>query len=125
MKDPGSFTVPCEIGTKYYGKGLCDLGASINLMPASVFRKLGIEAEMRPTSVTLQLADRSIVHPDEIIDNILLMVGKLIIPVDFVICDIEEDENIPIILGRPFLATSGALIDVAKGELTLRVNAKR
>ncbi|KAL5578416.1 hypothetical protein UlMin_020115 [Ulmus minor] len=63
LKDPGSFTIPCSIGNQYFGKALCDLGASINLMPMSIFKKLGI-GEARPTTVSLQLADRSIAHPE-------------------------------------------------------------
>ncbi|XP_052299243.1 uncharacterized protein LOC127902982 [Citrus sinensis] len=121
MKDPGSFTIPCSIGTKYSGKALCDLGASINLMPLSVFKQLGV-GECRPTTVTLQLADRSHVYPEEKIEDVLVKVDKFIFPVDFIVLDFEADKEVPIILGRPFLATGKTLIDVQKGELTMRVN---
>ena len=121
LKDPGSFTVPCAIGEFSFDKALCDLGASINLMPYSIFQRLGI-SEVKPTRVTLQMADRSIKHPRGIIEDILVKVDKFIFPADFVVLDMEEDRDIPIILGRPFLATGGALIDVRKGELKLRVN---
>ncbi|XP_068649550.1 uncharacterized protein [Aristolochia californica] len=100
---------------------LCDLGASINLMPLSVCRKLGL-GEMKQTTISLQLADRSIMYPCGIIEDVLVKVDKFIFPADFVVLDMEEDEKVPLILGRPFLATGRALIDVQKGELTLRVN---
>ncbi|KAL0361712.1 UNVERIFIED_CONTAM: Retrovirus-related Pol polyprotein from transposon opus [Sesamum radiatum] len=78
--------------------------------------------ELTPTIVTLQLADRSIKYPRGIIEDVLVKVGKFVIPVDFVVLDMEEDANTPLILGRPFLATGKALIDVQKGQLTLRIN---
>ncbi|KAJ9543738.1 LOW QUALITY PROTEIN: hypothetical protein OSB04_023445 [Centaurea solstitialis] len=121
LKDPGSFTISCSIGGQEVGLALCDLGASINLMPLSVFNKLGI-GEVRPTTVTLQLADRSIAYPKGKIEDILVKVDKFIFPADFIILDCEVDKKVPIILGRPFLATGRALIDVHKGELTMRVN---
>ena len=121
LKDPGSFTVPCEIGGSVFEKALCDLGASINLMPLSIFRRLGL-VEAKPIRVTLQMADRSIKHPRGVIEDVLVKVDKFIFPADFVVLDMEEDRDIPIILGRPFLATGKALIDVQKGELRLRVD---
>ncbi|XP_038882389.1 uncharacterized protein LOC120073658 [Benincasa hispida] len=121
MKDPGTFTLPCTIGGKMVGNALCDLGASINLMPLSIFKKLNI-GEARPTTITLQLANRSIKLPEGKIEDVLMQVGKFIFPVDFVILDYEADREIPIILGHPFLATGRALIDVQKEELTIRVD---
>ncbi|XP_062086335.1 uncharacterized protein LOC133792444 [Humulus lupulus] len=121
LKDPGSFTIPCSIGGRDVGRALCDLGASINLMPMSVFKKLGI-GEARPTTVTLQLADRSMAHPEGKIEDVLVQVDKFIFPTDFIILDYEADRDVPIILGRPFLATGRTLIDVQNGELTMRVN---
>jgi hypothetical protein len=120
LKDPGSFTIPCTIGTKFFSKCLCDLGASINLMPLSVYQQLGLK-EAVPTNVTLQLADRSLTYPKGIVEDVLVKVDKFIFPADFIVLDFEEDSNIPIILGRPFLATGRTLIDVQKGELTMRV----
>ncbi|KAL5541988.1 hypothetical protein UlMin_009698 [Ulmus minor] len=120
LKDPGSFTIPCSIGNQYFGKALCDLGASINLMPMSIFKKLGI-GEARPTTISLQLADRSIAHPKGKIEDVLVKVDKFIFPVDFIVLDFEADLEVPIILGRPFLATGRALIDMQNGELTIRV----
>ncbi|KAL0455044.1 UNVERIFIED_CONTAM: hypothetical protein Slati_0843600 [Sesamum latifolium] len=121
LKDPGSFSIPCTIGNTIFDKALCDLSASVNLMPYSIFEKLGMH-ELTPTIITLQLADRNIKYPRGILEDVLVKVGKFIIPVDFIVLDMEEDVNMPLILGRPFLATSRALIDVQKGQLTLRVN---
>ncbi|KAK8575429.1 hypothetical protein V6N12_063102 [Hibiscus sabdariffa] len=104
LKDPGSFTIPCAIGNHYVGKALFDLGASINLMPKSVFERLGI-GKARPTTVMLQLADRSYIQPEGKIEDILVRVDKLIFSADFIVVDCEVDEFTPIILGRPFLAT--------------------
>ncbi|XP_062080137.1 uncharacterized protein LOC133784885 [Humulus lupulus] len=120
LRDPGSFTIPCTIGNFECKHALCDLGANINLMPLSVFKRLGL-GEAKPTTVTLQLADRSLAHPRGIIEDVLVKVDKFIFPADFIVLDMEEDANVPIILGRPFLATGQALIDVQKGELKLRV----
>ncbi|XP_062093602.1 uncharacterized protein LOC133799621 [Humulus lupulus] len=121
LKDPGSFTIPCSIGGRDVGRALCDLGTSINLMPMSIFKKLGI-GEARPTTVTLQLADRSMAHPEGKIEDVLVQFDKFIFPADFIILDYEADREVPIILGRPFLATGRTLIDVQNGELTMRVN---
>ncbi|XP_073061965.1 uncharacterized protein [Primulina eburnea] len=121
LKDPGSFSIPCTIGTSNFNKVLCDLGASINLMPYSCFEKLEI-GEVKPTTSSLQLADRSIKYPRGVVEDVLVKVDKFIFPVDFVVLDMEEDREIPLILGRPFLATGKALIDVQKGELILRFN---
>ncbi|KAI3678549.1 hypothetical protein L6452_37845 [Arctium lappa] len=124
LKDPGSFTIPCSIGGKEVGKALCDLGASINLMPLSVFNNLGI-GEARPTTVTLQLADKTIAYPKGKIEDVLVQVDKFIFPTDFIILGFEADKDIPILLGRPFLATGRTLIDVQKGELTMRLQDQK
>ncbi|KAJ9189474.1 hypothetical protein P3X46_000762, partial [Hevea brasiliensis] len=124
LKDPGSFSIPCHIGEYCSTKALCDLGASVSLMPLSIYEKLNM-GDLKPTHISLQLADRSIKYPEGILENVPLKVGKFYIPVDFVILDMEEDFNIPIILGRPFLATAGALIDVKGEKLTLRVSEEQ
>ena len=124
LKDPGSFTIPCAIGNSFFKKALCDLGVSINLMPWSIFKKLKL-GEARPTTVTLQLVDRSLTHPRGIIENDLVRVDKFIFTIAFIILDMKEDKEVPIILGRPFLATGRALIDVQKGELRLRVQEEQ
>ncbi|KAK4280234.1 hypothetical protein QN277_011881 [Acacia crassicarpa] len=121
LKDFGSFTTPCAIGSQYSRKALCDLRASINLMSMSVFKRLAV-GEARPTTVMLQLADCSIVLLEGKIEDVLVKVDKLIFPVDFIILDFEEDQEILILMGRPFMATGRTLIDVEKGELTMRVN---
>ena len=120
MKDLGSFTIPCTIGGIEIQKALCDSGASINLMPLSIARKLSL-GELTPTTVTLQMADRTMAKPEGVIEDVLVKVGKFVFPVDFIILDMEEDSQVPLLLGRPFLATGVALIDMQKGVLTLRV----
>ncbi|KAK6144500.1 hypothetical protein DH2020_021320 [Rehmannia glutinosa] len=121
LKDPGSFTIHCAIGDVFFKKALCDLGASINLMPLSIFRQLGL-GEVKPSTVTLQLADRSLTYPKGIIEDVLVKVDKFIFPMDFLVLDMEEDRDVSLILGSPFLAMGKALIDVQNGEITLRVN---
>ncbi|KAK1423916.1 hypothetical protein QVD17_19227 [Tagetes erecta] len=121
MTDPGSFTIPCLIGDLTVSHALADLGASINLMPYSIFAKLNL-GEPTPTRMSLQLADRSVKFPRGIVENMLVKVDKFVFPVDFVILDMDEDSKVPLILGRPFLATARALIDVFDGKLTLRVD---
>ncbi|XP_024021746.1 uncharacterized protein LOC112091715 [Morus notabilis] len=123
LKDPGSFRIPCIIGELHIEKALCDLGASINLMPLSILRKLNL-GEITPTTISLQLAYRSLTYPKGIIEDFLVKIDKFIFLVDFVVLDMEEDQEIPIILGRPFLATKKALIDVHDGNLTLRMNGE-
>ncbi|XP_075111311.1 uncharacterized protein LOC142181733 [Nicotiana tabacum] len=121
MSDPGSFTIPCTIGSYAFAKALCDLGACINLMPLVVYTKLGID-RARPTSMLLQLADCTVKRPTLILDDVMVQVGKFVLSADFVILDCQVDEEIPIILGRPFLATGRALIDCETGELKMRLN---
>ena len=122
LKDSGSFTIPYTIGNSYFEKVLCDLGASINLMPLSVFRTLGLE--LKPISISLQLANRSIKYPRGVIEDVLVKVKKLYFSADFIILDMEEDREVPLILGHPFLATNNTLIDMQQGKLTLRVPDK-
>ena len=117
MKDPGSFTIPCSIRKYAFKKALCDSGASINLRPLLVVQRLSL-GELTPTTITLQMTDRSMVKPEGVLEDVLVKVGKFIFPVDFVVMKMEEDNQVPLLLGRPFLATGAALIDVQKGELT-------
>ncbi|KAJ0940198.1 putative aspartic peptidase domain superfamily [Helianthus annuus] len=119
LTDPGVFTIPCLFGSHTNTRALADLGASINLMPFSLYEKLDL-GELSPTRMTLSLADRSVKHPRGIVENLLVKVDKFVFPADFVILDMEADENIPLILGRPFLNTAKALIDVSLGTITLR-----
>ena len=121
-KDPGCPTISCTIGTTVIDKALLDLGASVNLLPYSVYKQLGV-GELKPTKVTLQLADRSVKVPLGEIADVLIKVGEFIFPVDFVVLETAPVENprgqIPVILGRPFLATSNALINCRSGLMKL------
>ncbi|XP_070046273.1 uncharacterized protein [Nicotiana tomentosiformis] len=105
LSDPRSFTIPCTIGIYAFAKALCDLGASIKLIPLSIKKRVSI-GKARPISMLLQLADRMVKWPSGILDDVLVQV----------------DEDIPIILGRPFLATGRAMIDYETGELKMRLN---
>ncbi|XP_019256419.1 PREDICTED: uncharacterized protein LOC109234825 [Nicotiana attenuata] len=121
VSDPGCFTIPYTIGSYAFAKALCDLGASINLMPLAINTKLGI-SRARPTSMLLQLAHRMVKRPTRILDDVLVQVGKFGFLANFVILDCQVDEQIPIILGRLFLATGRALIDCETRELKMRLN---
>ncbi|KAJ8748871.1 hypothetical protein K2173_013302 [Erythroxylum novogranatense] len=120
LQNPGSFSIPFQIGTTIIGRALCDLGASVSLLPLSICQTLDI-GELKPTTISLQLDDRSIKFPVGILENVPLKVGSLFIPVDFIVLEMEEDTNIPVILGKPFLATARAIINVKNGKMTLRV----
>ncbi|XP_015970263.1 uncharacterized protein LOC107493719 [Arachis duranensis] len=124
MKDPGSFQIPCIIGDITIEKALCDLGTSINLMSLNMMRKMRIE-EAKPTRMALQLADRKFKFPHEVVEDLLVKVGEFIFPADFAVLNMEEKANTSIILGRPFLATARAIIDVQKGELVLRLHEEK
>ena len=113
-KDPGCPTISVNIGGISVEKALLDLGASVNLLPYSMYKRLGL-GELKPTSITLSLADRSIKIPKGTIEDVLIQVDKFYYPVDFVVLDTEPvavgPNHVPIILGRPFLATSNAIIN--------------
>ncbi|XP_057734302.1 uncharacterized protein LOC130949661 [Arachis stenosperma] len=111
LKDPRSFQIPCIIGDMNIEKALCDLRASINLMSLAMMKRMRIE-EAKPTKMALQLADRTFKFPHGVVENLLVKVGEFIFPADFVVLDMEEEASTSIILGRPFLATAGAIIDV-------------
>ncbi|XP_074288308.1 uncharacterized protein LOC141613470 [Silene latifolia] len=118
LKDPGSFSISCVIGDVVINRALCDLGASVSVMPYSIFSKLKL-GHLKMTNITLQMADRSVRRPLGILEDVPVKVGKFFIPVDFIVLDIAEDTRTQIILGRPFLCTAGAIIDVKLGRLTL------
>ncbi|XP_058005415.1 uncharacterized protein LOC131181384 [Hevea brasiliensis] len=120
LKDPESFSIPYFTGNMNIDKAFCDLGASVSLMPLSICQKLNVE-ELRPTTISLQLADRSIKYLIGILKNIPINIGKFFISIDFVVLEMEEDVQIPIILGRPFLTTTGVIISVKNGQLTLKL----
>ncbi|KAL5549504.1 hypothetical protein UlMin_004735 [Ulmus minor] len=120
-KDPGCPTVACQIGNQACGQALLDLGASVNLMPYSVYLQLGL-GEIKPTTVVLQLADCSVRKPRGIVEDILVQIDKFYYPVDFLVLDtviVNTESKIPLILGRPFLATANALINCRNGLMTL------
>ncbi|KAJ0520070.1 putative aspartic peptidase domain superfamily [Helianthus annuus] len=119
LTDPGIFTIPCLFGGDVQNHALADLGASINLMPYSFYEKLGL-GDLKPTRMTLSLADKSVKYPRGIVENLLVKVDRFVFPADFVVLDMEADEKVPLILGRPFLNTAKALIDVFLGTITLR-----
>nr|GEW21911.1 reverse transcriptase domain-containing protein [Tanacetum cinerariifolium] len=121
--DPGKFLIPCGF-SKLKCKALADLGAGINLMPLSVWKKLGLP-ELIPTRMTLELANRAICTPAEIARDVFIPVGKFTFPADFVIFDYESDPRVPLILGRPFLRSARALIDVHGKEMILRDGDER
>ena len=113
MQDLGGFTIPCTIGNSEMEKALCDFGASINLMPLSVFKRLSL-GELTPTAMTLQMEDITLAQTKGILEDVLIKVGKFIFPMNFGVIDIEEDKQVPLLLGRPFLAIGAALMDVKK-----------
>nr|GEZ17540.1 hypothetical protein [Tanacetum cinerariifolium] len=120
LGDPGKFLIPCDFPVMDECIALADLGASINLMPLSVWNKLYLP-ELTPTLITLELTDRSISRPIGVAEDVFVKVGKFHFPADFVVVDFDADPRVPLILGISFLKTEKALIDVFEGELTLRV----
>ena len=121
-KDPGSPTISIVVGNSKLGHALVDLGASVNLLPYSVYVDLGL-GELEPTNITLQLADRSVKIPRGIVKDVLVQVDKFYFPVDFVVLDtqpvVNQGTQFPVILGRPFLATANAIIHCRGGLMTL------
>ncbi|XP_021775711.1 uncharacterized protein LOC110739563 [Chenopodium quinoa] len=124
LHDPGSFTIPCTINENFFDKVLCDLGASVNLMPYSLYENLGLQG-LKPSPISLQMVDRTSKLPKGVVEDVLVTVGELVFRVDFVVMDMKEDHKIPIIFGRQFLATSQALIDVLEGQVTIRAQDKQ
>ncbi|XP_078170357.1 uncharacterized protein LOC144564622 [Carex rostrata] len=122
MKDPGSFSIPCSINTTRIENAMCDLGASVSLMPKSVYDKLE-SSNLEPTNMTLTLADGTTRSPLGILKNVVVKIGKIKIPDDFVV--IETDDHSTVLLGRAFLATAGANIKVKEGELSFSVGKKK
>ena len=121
-KDPGCPTISVDIGGTCVEKALLDLGASVNLLPYSMYRQLGL-GELKPTSITMSLADRSIKIPKGTVEDVLIQLDKFYYPVDFIVLDIElavaGANYVPIILGRPLLATSNAIINCRNGVMQL------
>nr|GEX88028.1 reverse transcriptase domain-containing protein [Tanacetum cinerariifolium] len=120
LGDPDKFLISCDFPRMDECLALADLGASINLMPLSLWNKLSLP-QLTPTLMTLELADRSIFRPIGVTEDVYIKVGKFHFPAEFVVVDFDADPRVPLILGRSFLKTGRDLIDVFEGELTLRV----
>ncbi|XP_061376059.1 uncharacterized protein LOC133318120, partial [Gastrolobium bilobum] len=115
LQDPGSFNIPIAVGNTNVGRALRDLGASINLMPLSIYKSLGI-TELKPTMVSLQLAYRSFRRPNGIIEDVLVKVDKFIFSADFIVLDMEEESEMPLLLGRPLDVVEEAVKEVVMEE---------
>ncbi|XP_010507178.1 PREDICTED: uncharacterized protein LOC104783761 [Camelina sativa] len=120
LSDPGSFTLPCLIGPLKFRRCLCDLGASVSLMPLTVAKRLGFE-KFKPTDIQLVLANRTTRLPRGVLENLPVKVGSVDVPTDFVVLETDVEPSDPLILGRPFLATAGAIIDVRNGKIDLKL----
>ncbi|KAI5661362.1 hypothetical protein M9H77_20685 [Catharanthus roseus] len=120
LEDTGSFSFPCTIGSFTVDRALADLGASINVVSSSMCKRLGL-GTLKPMRMAINLVDRSVRHPKRVIEDVLVKIKELVFPVDFIVLDMEDGIDFPIILGRPFLRTSSAFIDIEKGKLVLRV----
>jgi predicted aspartyl protease len=123
QKDPGCPTIPCSVGSFKFEKALCDLGASVSIMPKDVFEKLRLPLE--PMGMCLELGDNSIRYPLGIAEDVALKVGHHFIAIDFVVLEMGDREKPPLILGRPFLKTVGATVDVGTGEIMFDINGER
>nr|XP_016480913.1 PREDICTED: uncharacterized protein LOC107801994 [Nicotiana tabacum] len=124
--DRGSFNIPYSLGSTKFSKSLCDSGASINLMTLSIFRKLeGQIGEIRSIHVSLQLADQTTIIPEGIVEDILVRVDKFMFPMDFITVNMEENIEVPLTLGRPFLATGRTILDIQERKLMLRVGEEK
>jgi gag-polyprotein putative aspartyl protease len=124
LQDPGNFTIPCSIGSTKFDRALCDLGASVSLMPKSIFDRIGV-GELVPTKKSLQLADESVKYPVGQVEDLPLQVGKFYIHIDFIVIEMDEDPNTRLILGRSFLNTAGTQIDVRGGKLTFEIRKEK
>ncbi|KAM1255937.1 hypothetical protein ACFX2G_030712 [Malus domestica] len=125
-KDPGSFTIPCVIGNTKFEHAMLDLGASINVMPYSIYASMNL-GELKNDGVIIQLADRSNAYPKGVLEDVLVQVDNLIFPADFYVLEMEHSPNVtplPILLGRPFMKTTRTKIDVFKGTLTMEFDGE-
>ncbi|CAN6572579.1 unnamed protein product [Malus baccata var. baccata] len=120
-KDPGSFTIHCVIGNTRFESAMLDLGASINVMPYSIYASMNL-GELKNDEVIIQLADRSNAYPKGVLEDVLMHVNHLVFPTDFYVLEMEDSNHssqLPILLGRPFMKTARTKIDVFKGTLTM------
>ncbi|KAL2250228.1 UNVERIFIED_CONTAM: hypothetical protein Sindi_2496500 [Sesamum indicum] len=125
-KDPCTFSIPCKIGMIGIKKAMCDLGASINVMPLTIFESLKV-GPLKETGVVIQLADRSVVYSEGVLEDVLVQVNELVFPADFYVLDMREDNSpnsTSILLGRPFLKTARTKIDVHSGSLTMEFDGE-
>ncbi|XP_041999783.1 uncharacterized protein LOC121749263 [Salvia splendens] len=125
--DPGVFTLPISIRGFLTEQAMCDLGASINVMPYSMYKKLG-EAELVETDMVIQLANGSSIYPEGILENEIVRVNKFTYLANFFVIKMTEpeaEESIGILLGRPFLSTTSTIIDVRHGTINLEFNGER
>ncbi|KFK31307.1 hypothetical protein AALP_AA6G095700 [Arabis alpina] len=120
LGDPGRFVLSVQIGETIFACSLCDLGSSVNLMPYFVAKRLGF-TKFKPTRISLVFADRSVKLHVGILEDLHVQIGNVLIPADFVVLELEEEPNDPLILGRPFLCTAGAMIDVRNGRIDLHL----
>ena len=118
LKDLGCFNVPCVIGGTHFNKSLCDIGASVSLMPYSIYKRLDL-GELIPTNMCLFIANKFVTYPLGILKNVPTKVGKFVIPTDFIVLDMEEDLEIPFLFRRSFLVTAGVIIDIKRGKIAL------
>ncbi|GKE58270.1 retrovirus-related pol polyprotein from transposon TNT 1-94 [Tanacetum coccineum] len=123
-KDPESFILPCIMGSMIFSNALADLGASISVTPFSMFKCLGL-GNPKPVRMLIEMANKSMQSPKGMIENVVVKIDKFIFLVDFVIRYIFEDDNVPVILGRPMLATTHARIDVFGKKILLEVGEKK
>nr|GFA29430.1 reverse transcriptase domain-containing protein [Tanacetum cinerariifolium] len=121
LGDPGRFLIPCDFTGLDNCLALADLGASINLMPLSIWKILRLPT-LNDTKMVLELADRTIFKPTGVVENVFVKVGKFYFPIDFVILDFVADPRVPLILGRPFLSTAHGIINVFEREIIIRQN---
>jgi len=124
LQDPSDFCIPCRIGDIQIEGALCDLGASVSLMPLCLYRRLNL-LELTPTTTLIQLADCSTKQPVGILEDIPVRVSEFVIPCDFFVADMDESLHMLIILGRPFLTTAGAEINVQAGTLSFCICGER
>ncbi|KAM1067235.1 hypothetical protein ACFX2B_022302 [Malus domestica] len=125
-KDPGSFTIPCVIGNTCFESTMLDLGASINVMPYSIYASMNL-GELKNGRVIIQLADRSNAYPKGVLEDVLVQVNHLVFPADFYVLEMEDSNHssqLPILLGRPFMKTARTKIDVFKGTLTMEFDGE-
>ena len=123
MGDPGIPTISCLIGAQNFDQALCDLRASVNVMPKVIYDQLKHNS-LVPTSMHLQLMDQSIRRPIGIAEDIPVKIQDSLVPVDFAVLEMDVCRQTPLILGRPFLSTARANIDVAAGIIKLNINGK-